>query len=182
MDIIDKSIRLKKIKEVASDLVSSYFNLDINKETRQRAYIDARSYYCKLLRDEANFTFYEIANSFTPTRNHATIIHSINRLNGFMEHNTAMKMDYTILNSLFSDQIDGLLLDKYGEEGMRDQMPRYRELVSDFQELKGKYKRLKKIHNDLVLTSEKLSSRYSKLEKIHNEREQYYRNNGFVIL
>lgn len=167
-----------KIKLLAKDIVCKHYGIDIAKRTRKREYVLGRSMYYKLLRENTRMSFQEIANSFN--KDHATALHSIKQLNGYMEVDVILRADFADINNTFLDSVDSGLLEKYN--GTPDEeTPAYLKLLQDFYELKRRYNKLKRTHHESIETNTALNVKYRTLFAKHREREDYYYKNGFVI-
>lgn len=177
MNSIEEAIQNKQTKEVAKTIVNNYFGLDISRNTRQRRYVVARSIFYKILRYNTKMSFQDIADTFN--KNHATVLHAIKQLDGYMEFDSSLKIDYITINDLFLNTVDKLLTEKFNDIESID--PQYIDILNSFNQLSRKYDKLKQIHNDLVISSEKVNQKYKKLKEFSDERESYYQRNGYVI-
>lgn len=177
MNSIEEVIQNKQTKEVAKTIVNNYFGLDISRNTRQRRYVVARSIFYKILRYNTKMSFQDIADTFN--KNHATVLHAIKQLDGYMEFDSSLKIDYITINDLFLNTVDKLLTEKFNDIESID--PQYIDILNSFNQLSRKYDKLKQIHNDLVISSEKVNQKYKKLKEFSDERESYYQRNGYVI-
>lgn len=177
MNSIEEIALNKQTKKIALTIVNNYFNISISRNTRQRRYVLARSIFYKLLRDNTKMSFQEIANIFN--KNHATVLHSIKQLDGYMEFDSSLRIDYITINSMFLDSVDKMLTEKFTDAEFDN--PQYIELITSFNELKNKYNKLKEIHNILVVDSEKINEKYKKLKEFSDAREDYYQSNGYII-
>jgi len=167
-----------KIKLLAKDTVCKYYGIDIAKRTRKREYVLARSMYYKLLRENTKMSFQEIADSFN--KDHATAMHSIKQLDGYMETELVLRADFAELQSIFLDGVDSQLLNKYDGE-VQEESAQYLRLLQDFYQLKRRYNKLKEDHRKSIEMNSVLNSNYKSLFDRHRERENYYRRNGFII-
>lgn len=177
MNSIEEAIQNKQTKQVAKTIVNNYFGLDISRNTRQRRYVVARSIFYKILRYNTKMSFQDIADTFN--KNHATVLHAIKQLDGYMEFDSSLKIDYITINDLFLNTVDKLLTEKFNDIESID--PQYIDILNSFNQLSRKYDKLKQIHNDLVISSEKVNQKYKKLKEFSDEREGYYKRNGYVI-
>jgi hypothetical protein len=177
MNLIEEEIQNKQTKDVAKTIVNNYFGLDISRNKRQRRYVMARSIFYKILRYNTKMSFQDIADTFN--KNHATVIHAIKQLDGYMEFDSSLKIDYITINDLFLNTVDKLLTEKFNDIESID--PQYIDILNSFNQLTRKYDKLKQIHNDLVISSEKVNQKYKKLKEFSDEREGYYKRNGYVI-
>lgn len=179
MNMIDKITKEKQIIKIARKVVEGYFSLNLNKRTREKQYIIARSYFYKLLRDNTKMTLSLIGKEFD--KNHATVLHSINKLEGYIEYDHYIETEYLSLNSMFLDYIDVEFLSKYDSDKAENDREGYYELMADFKELSRKYNMLKKDYTNLSRSSSKLSTKHKELSELFTKRERYYARNGFII-
>lgn len=177
MNSIEKIELNKQTKKLALTTVNNYFNISINRRTRKREYVLGRSIFYKLLRDNTGMSFQNIANTFK--KNHATVLHSVKQLEGYMEYDSSLRIDYITINNIFLNCVDKLLTDKFIDVEFDN--PLYSNLLTSFNELKNKYEALKEMHNFLVIDSEKVNEKYKKLKEYSDERELYFEKNGYVI-
>ena len=80
--------------------ISSRYNLGwstVESRSRKRVIVDARRLYCGLLRNLFGLTFHEIANILN--KNHATIIHNINKHDIFVKILKSYKKNYEEIES-----------------------------------------------------------------------------------
>lgn len=177
MNSIEEEIQNKQTKDVAKTIVNNYFGLDISRNTNKRKYVMGRSMFYKILRCNTKMSYQDIADTFN--KNHATVLHGIRQLDGYMEFDSSLKIDYITINDLFLNSVDKLLTEKFNDLESID--PQYIDILNSFNELTRKYDKLKQIHNDLVISSEKVNQKYKKLKEFSDEREGYYKRNGYVI-
>lgn len=177
MNSIEKIELNKQTKKLALTTVNNYFNISINRRTQKREYVLGRSIFYKLLRDNTGMSFQNIANTFN--KNHATVLHSVKQLEGYMEYDSSLRIDYITINNIFLNCVDKLLTDKFTDVEFDN--PLYSNLLTSFNELKNKYEALKEMHNFLVIDSEKVNEKYKKLKEYSDERELYFEKNGYVI-
>ena len=180
MSSIVKTINTSQTKLIANNIVSNYFKININKKTRVAKYVLARSFYYKILKDTAKISLSEIAKSLKPAiRNHATVIHSLGKLEGYMKFDPSLKSEFLSVNKIFIDSMDNLLLDRYN--GIEHVDPQYLDILTSFNELTRKYKNLKILHNELIVNNEDLNAKYKKLKSYNQERDSFYERNGYVL-
>jgi hypothetical protein len=177
--MIDKLTKEKQAIKVAKKVVEDYFSLNLNKRTREKQYIIARSYFYKLLRDNTKMTLSRIGKEFN--KNHATVLHSVNQLEGYIEYDHYIETEYLSLNSIFLDSVDMEFLNKYDSDEAENSREGYYELMCDFKELSKKYSILKKDYANLSRSSSKLSVRHKELSELFTKREKYYARNGFIV-
>ena len=142
-----KSIEeIKRVKEIANTVVSEYYGLDIEEDTRKREYVTARSMYFKLLRENTRISFESIGRDLN--RDHATVLHSLKQLDGYLKFDASLRMDYirmsNQLNLKMESEANGDVEDKY-------------------QELLKKYNELNIIKDSLISTNIMLTNKLEKL-------------------
>jgi|11_taG_2_1085331.scaffolds.fasta_scaffold06136_6 hypothetical protein len=178
--MIDIIQRRKGFKKLAKKIVSEYYNIDISKPTRLREYIVARSMFYKLLRDNTSMTYQNIADTFS--KNHATVLHSINNLEGIMEYDYSTRSDYLSVNSRFNEALDRTYNTNLEElNKVVEESEQYYMLLDDLNKLKQRYDTLTLIHRDLVESNSLLNNNYKKLQDKYRKREDYYSSNGYII-
>ena len=67
-----------KMMQSIKDYVNNLYNLDIEKDTRKRQYVDARTFYYKLCRDLTKCNLSTIGESVG--RDHSGVIHGLNNI------------------------------------------------------------------------------------------------------
>jgi len=180
MRLIDKIEEKKRVTELVIDIVQNFFELNIKEKTRKREYVLARSFCYKLIRENTKMTLSEIAKLFN--KNHATVLHNLRQLDGYLEYDHSVSTDYLSLNSLLITILQDKLLVKYSQdEGSDYDSPKYIELVNDFKELSKKYMKLREDYNQLSVSSTELSAKHKRMSELYYKREKYFQRNGFII-
>ena len=82
--------------EMIKQVVEEHFKIQINSKTRRREYVEARAIYFKLLRDNTRMSLANIGK--TMSRDHATVLHSVRRVDDWIKYDKQMRQDYNILN------------------------------------------------------------------------------------
>jgi hypothetical protein len=67
-----------KMMESIKDYVNNLYNLDIEKDTRKREYVDARTFYYKLCRDLTKCSLSNIGESVG--RDHCAVLHALKNI------------------------------------------------------------------------------------------------------
>jgi|TARA_R110000850_G_scaffold200578_1_gene326687 formyltetrahydrofolate hydrolase len=118
--------------------ISSRYNLGwstVESRSRKRVIVDARRLYCGLLRNLFGLTFHEIANILN--KNHATIIHNINKHDIFVKILKSYKKNYEEIESSL------MLGDNYYEHeviSVERKMNELSERLNELIEKKNEYK------------------------------------------
>jgi len=180
MTLIDKIEEKQRVKELVLDIVQNFFQVDIKEKTRKREHVLARSFCYKLLRENTKMTLSEIAKLFN--KNHATVLHNLRQLNGYLEYDHSISTDYLSLNSLLITILQDKLLLKYSQDEDSDyDNPKYIELANDFKELSKKYMKLREDYNQLSISATELSGKHKRMSELYYKREKYFQRNGFII-
>lgn len=78
--------------------IEEQYDIRLDKTIRKRNYVEARSIYFKIAKDNLNITFDKLGKSVN--KNHATVIHSIKNLQDLMSWDNNLKNNY---NKILSD-------------------------------------------------------------------------------
>lgn len=174
---MEATITRKQILEIAFDITSNYFKLNIKSKTRKINFVQARAFYYKMLYDTGRFSLESIGR--TLKKNHATVLHSIKKLEGYCEFNPSLKAEYLSVNKMFLDSLDLVLTDSFKDVEFTD--PQFLEMLAKFNELKKRYINLKALHNELIVNNEYLNKKYIKLKEFSDGREAFFDRNGYVL-
>ena len=85
------------------DLLSAEFGIDITKPTRQRAYVDARKIYARILTDKG-WSLNRIGR--TIGKHHSTIIHYLKDIEWLIEHDASIRTIYLNVSSVFNEHLE----------------------------------------------------------------------------
>lgn len=85
---------IKTIKEVVSHETQIDLDNPMITKSRQANYVNARMLYYKLCRDFLGMPYQKIGNSLRPSKNHATVLHSIKSFNDWQEHDRVLRQQY----------------------------------------------------------------------------------------
>lgn len=180
METIDKIKEKKKAIKLARDIVQDFFEVDVTKKTRERKYILARSFGYKILKDNTKMTLTEIGKAFK--KNHATVLHNLRQLDGYLDYDMGLATDYLSLNSLFVNSMQIDLIDKYDEQDEEYyEHPKYMELVRDFRELSNKYVKMRSDYDELAMSSKELSVKHKNMSELFYKREKFFKTNGYIL-
>jgi hypothetical protein len=178
--MIDKIEKVKKIKKIASDVVCEFYGIDIHKNSRRRDYVMGRAMYYKILRDNTRMSLETIADTFG--KHHATAIHSIKQLQGFMSYDYSLNADYLEINNQFVNLLDKSLLTLISESSSAEvTTPKYLRLLDKYNHLKESYNNLKKAHNQIIVSTSEVNKKYKKIKVRFEQREDYYNRNGYIL-
>jgi len=141
-------------KETIKELVNNYFNLDITRKTRKKEYVEARSYFYKLMREHTPYSLEQIGKEVN--RDHASVLHGIKSLYNWMQQDTRIRNNYRVLNSQLKSlehqaeviNIDQNIIIKYMalQEQNKNQEILIRELSQELEELKNKTQKREKFY------------------------------------
>lgn len=84
--------------KLLKNIIEEVFLVDIDTNSRERKFVDARRVYCKIMKD-FGFTYQHIA--FTINKNHATAIHYVKSLDFIMDYDLNLKNKYNLAKKFF---------------------------------------------------------------------------------
>ena len=84
-------------KETIKQIVENYFKIKLDSKTRIRQYVEARAIYYKLLRENTRMSLAAIGK--TTSRDHATALHSIRKIEDWLQFDKQLRQDYNTLNA-----------------------------------------------------------------------------------
>tara|TARA_R110000803_G_scaffold33964_1_gene74288 strand:- start:263 stop:748 length:486 start_codon:yes stop_codon:yes gene_type:complete len=156
-------------KKIIKEIVENYFKIDIATKTRVRQYVEARAIYYKLLRDNTRMSLATIGK--TMNRDHATALHSIRKIEDWLEYDRQLKQDYKTLNSRVQHAIK-LNPDLFNDvESIEDFYEvEYKKLEKKYDQLT---KRNTKEYSDIVTKYNFLKSRLERYEPRRVERGEF---------
>ncbi len=86
---------LNTIKKTIEEL----YELNLSEKCQKRNYIEARGLFCKIAKEHGHVTLTKIGKFIN--KNHATVIHSINTMNDYLQFEEDLRFKYNIiLNNL----------------------------------------------------------------------------------
>ena len=148
-------------KETIKEIVESYFELSISRNTRKRQYVEARAIYYKLCREFTQLSLEQIGKSVK--RDHASVLHGVKSINTWVQVDKRMKNSMHILkNKIINYQIE---TDKTTELN--------ESIVLKYLELKEQVKELEEINKTL-------STDLNEITIKHDKREKFYFKYGFI--
>lgn len=151
-------------KQIIKEIVDNYFEININRNTRKRNYVEARAIYFKLCREFTKMSLEEIGKQVN--RDHASVLHGIRAFNNWVSE---PNKDLSLSNSLrilrnkvknFDNEQDNLI------ELNESVVLKYVKLKEQVQEQENIIEELRKELNDIT-------------DK-HNKREKFYQKYGFI--
>ena len=124
-------------QELIKKIIDQYFNINIKRNTRKRQYIEARSFYYKFCRMYTKDSLSVIGVSMG--RDHACVINSLDRLDGFLTYDKRIIAYYSELQRLIKEALKG-----FGEDYTYDSVEklyetRYTEVSEKYKELLARY-------------------------------------------
>tara|TARA_R100000353_G_scaffold111058_2_gene79684 strand:+ start:5494 stop:5868 length:375 start_codon:yes stop_codon:yes gene_type:complete len=91
--------------------IEELYDLNLEKKTRKREYVEARSLFCKICRDTLNVTFQQIGNVIN--KNHATAVYYKKTIENLMTYDKDIVNNYNeILQKLHLEEENFDHLDK----------------------------------------------------------------------
>lgn len=126
--------------ETIKKLVENYFKIELNSKTRRREYVEARAIYYKLLRENTRMSLASIGK--TMNRDHATALHSIRKIEDWLEFDKQLKQDYNTLNARVQHAIR-----------LNPELFNEVKSVEEFYEVE--YKKLENKHNQVLTNNTK---------------------------
>lgn len=140
--------------ETIKQLVENYFKIQLNSKTRRKEFVEARAIYYKLLRENTRMSLAAIGK--TMNRDHATALHSIRKIEDWLQYDRQLKQDYNTLNArvqhairlnpeLFNEvksveefyEVEYKKLEDKYNQVLRNNTKEYRELVTKYNFLKS---------------------------------------------
>ena len=148
-------------KETIKQIVEDYFEIKIDTQTRKREYTEARAMYFKLTRDNTRLSLTAIGQDMN--RHYSSVLHSIRQLNTWMETDSMIRNNYTILKNKLKDV----------EEDTEEILISKESVVLQFATLKDEVKQQRE-------TIEQMKADYDELYEKHTKRERFYAKYGFI--
>ena len=148
-------------KETIKEIVESYFELSITRNTRKRQYVEARAIYYKLCRIFTQLSLEQIGKSVN--RDHASVLHGVRSINTWEEVDKRMNNNMRILkNKIINYQVE------------KDKTVELNEsIVLKYIQLKEQVKELEEINKTL-------STDLNEITIKHDKREKFYLKYGFI--
>ncbi len=136
--LITKIQDISDIKSKTRIIVENFYKIDLFNPTRIRIYVEARSMYFKLLKDNTKMTLRDIAESVG--KHHSSVVHHINQLNFDIQNIPEMRSKYSRLLSLYNQCILEPIDENYALV----------EITTSYENLKNSYEMLSKNYTLLM--------------------------------
>ncbi len=148
-------------KDTIKQIVESYFEINISRNTRKRQYVEARAIYFKLCREFTQLSLGQIGKSVN--RDHASVLHGVRSINTWVQVDKRMNNSMRILrNKIINYQIEKDETVELNESIVL----KYIELK---EQVKSQQETIDKLNIDLIEITEK-----------HTIRERFYEKCGFI--
>ena len=148
-------------KDTIKQIVESYFEISISRNTRKRQYVEARAIYFKLCRIFTQLSLEQIGKSVN--RDHASVLHGCRSINTWVEVDKRMNNNMRILkNKIVNYQIE------------KDKTVELNEsIVLKYIQLKEQVK----WQEEMI---QKLNTDLNEITIKHDKREKFYTKYGFI--
>ena len=148
-------------KETIKEIVESYFELSITRNTRKRQYVEARAIYYKLCRIFTQLSLEQIGKSVN--RDHASVLHGVRSINTWVQVDKRMNNNMRILkNKIINYQVE------------KDKTVELNEsIVLKYIQLKEQVK----WQEEMI---QKLNTDLNEITIKHDKREKFYTKYGFI--
>lgn len=148
-------------KETIKEIVESYFEISISRNTRKRQYVEARAIYFKLCRDFTQLSLEQIGKSVN--RDHASVLHGCRSINTWVEVDKRINNNMRILkNKIVNYQ-------KEKDETVELNESIVLKYIQLKEQVKWQEEMIQKLNTDLNEITEK-----------HDKREKFYTKYGFI--
>ena len=148
-------------KDTIKQIVESYFEISISRNTRKRQYVEARAIYFKLCRIFTQLSLEQIGKSVN--RDHASVLHGVKSINTWVQVDKRMNNNMRILkNKIINYQVE------------KDETVELNEsIVLKYIQLKEQVKEQQEI-------IDKLNTDLNEITIKHDKREKFYVKYGFI--
>ena len=148
-------------KDTIKQIVESYFEISISRNTRKRQYVEARAIYYKLCRIFTQLSLEQIGKSVN--RDHASVLHGVRSINTWEEVDKRMNNNMRILkNKIINYQVE------------KDKTVELNEsIVLKYIQLKEQVK----WQEEMI---QKLNTDLNEITIKHDKREKFYVKYGFI--
>jgi hypothetical protein len=148
-------------KETIKEIVESYFEISISRNTRKRQYVEARAIYFKLCREFTQLSLEQIGKSVN--RDHASVLHGCRSINTWVEVDKRINNNMRILKNKIIN---------YQKE--KDETVELNEsIVLKYIQLKEQVK----WQEEMI---QKLNTDLNEITIKHDKREKFYVKYGFI--
>ena len=148
-------------KDTIKQIVESYFEISISRNTRKRQYVEARAIYFKLCRIFTQLSLEQIGKSVN--RDHASVLHGVRSINTWVQVDKRMNNNMRILkNKIINYQVE------------KDKTVELNEsIVLKYIQLKEQVK----WQEEMI---QKLNTDLNEITIKHDKREKFYTKYGFI--
>ena len=148
-------------KDTIKQIVESYFEISISRNTRKRQYVEARAIYFKLCRIFTQLSLEQIGKSVN--RDHASVLHGVKSINTWVQVDKRMNNNMRILkNKIVNYQVE------------KDKTVELNEsIVLKYIQLKEQVK----WQEEMI---QKLNTDLNEITIKHDKREKFYTKYGFI--
>ena len=148
-------------KDTIKQIVESYFEISISRNTRKRQYVEARAIYFKLCRIFTQLSLEQIGKSVN--RDHASVLHGVRSINTWVQVDKRMNNNMRILkNKIINYQVE------------KDKTVELNEsIVLKYIQLKEQVK----WQEEMI---QKLNTDLNEITIKHDKREKFYVKYGFI--
>ena len=148
-------------KDTIKQIVESYFEISISRNTRKRQYVEARAIYFKLCRIFTQLSLEQIGKSVN--RDHASVLHGVKSINTWVQVDKRMNNNMRILKNKIIN---------YQKE--KDETVELNEsIVLKYIQLKEQVK----WQEEMI---QKLNTDLNEITIKHDKREKFYTKYGFI--
>ena len=148
-------------KDTIKQIVESYFEISISRNTRKRQYVEARAIYFKLCRIFTQLSLEQIGKSVN--RDHASVLHGVKSINTWVQVDKRMNNNMRILKNKIVN---------YQKE--KDETVELNEsIVLKYIQLKEQVK----WQEEMI---QKLNTDLNEITIKHDKREKFYVKYGFI--
>ena len=127
--------KIKRKQELLADeiltICTKYYNLDLHEKTRKREYVDARQMFFYLVRDFCDVLTLEYIGKKL-NKDHATVIHSLEQVENFIENNCVIRENYVNLVKIIESETN---FKNVSYSNYRKRNREIVEIASDLQQL-----------------------------------------------
>jgi len=148
-------------QEMIREFVEDYYGVVISVRTRKQETIKARFMYYKLIRSNTKLSLEAIGKSLG--YDHASVMHGVKQMNGWIANNRTFKNDYRVLQSKINN-VNNIADD----------------IEEDTTALVLEYAKLKELVRELSLERDEILNEHRTLLEKHNKRERFYAKFGFI--
>lgn len=141
------------------NIVQDYYNIDITSDLRKRNYVEARAIYFSLLRKNSRLSLEAIGK--TVARHHATVLHNIRQLEGWIKYDKRLNADYQYLSNVIISKKD---------EVTEDDLATLESVKTQNHILTTKLEELKQINLELSIELKDVCEKYVKVKDIEDQK------------